>query len=99
MMREDAWPDWPIRGPRTVPWVLKFMEQNGGSPMGRHMRFRTEAKLSPSDVGVDEHERACRMLEQMIFYDQLMVTNLASAESLCRAIQVQEERCRDRLAG
>ncbi|CAK0884122.1 unnamed protein product, partial [Prorocentrum cordatum] len=99
MMREDAWPDWPIRGPRTVLWVLKFMEQNGGRPMGRHMRFRTEAKLSSSDVVVDEHERACRMLEQMVFYDQLMVTNLACAESLCRVIQVQEERYRDRLAG
>eukprot|EP00959_Pyramimonas_sp_CCMP1952_P032200 675639-Pyramimonas_sp.AAC.1 len=35
----------------------------------------------------------------MIFYDQLMATNLASAESLCRIIQAQEERYRDRLAG
>eukprot|EP00959_Pyramimonas_sp_CCMP1952_P383384 8033476-Pyramimonas_sp.AAC.1 len=52
--------------------------------MGRHMRFRTEAKLSASDVGVDEHERVCRMLEQMVMHDQPMV---------------QEERYRDRLAG
>ncbi|CAK0838131.1 unnamed protein product [Prorocentrum cordatum] len=99
LMREDAWPDWPIRGPRTVMWVLRFIEQNGGTPMGRHMRFRTEAKLSASDVGVDEHERACRMLEQMVMYDQLMVTNLACAESLCRVIQVQEGRYRGHLAG
>eukprot|EP00959_Pyramimonas_sp_CCMP1952_P072079 1505424-Pyramimonas_sp.AAC.1 len=80
-------------------WVLRFIEQNGGAPMGRHMRFHTEAKLSASDVGVDEHDRACRMLEQMVMYDQLMVTNLACAESLCRVIQVQEERYRDCLAG
>ena len=99
LMREDAWPDWPIRGPRTVMWVLRFIEQNGGTPMSRHMRFRTEARLTASDVGVDEHERSCRMLEQMIIYDQLMVTNLACAESLCRVIQVQEERYRDRLSG
>ena len=34
-----------------------------------------------------------------MIYDQLMVTNLASAESLCRIIQVQEERYRDQLGG
>ncbi|CAK0837361.1 unnamed protein product, partial [Prorocentrum cordatum] len=27
LMRKDAWPDWPIRDPRTVMWALRFIEQ------------------------------------------------------------------------
>ncbi|CAK0851426.1 unnamed protein product [Prorocentrum cordatum] len=97
-MSEGAFPDWPVRGPRTALWVLKFMEAHGGTPTGRHSRWLSETRLQGHEPGVDEHERACRTLERMVIYDQLNVANLASGEMLARTVQLQEERYRDRVA-
>ncbi|CAK0911882.1 unnamed protein product, partial [Prorocentrum cordatum] len=97
-MTEGAFPDWPVRGPRTALWVLKFMEAHGGTPTGRHSRWLSETRLQGTEPGVDEHERACRTLERMVIYDQLNVANLASGEMLARSVQLQEERYRDRVA-
>ncbi|CAK0848746.1 unnamed protein product, partial [Prorocentrum cordatum] len=84
-MTEGAFPDWPVRGPRTALWVLKFMEAHGGTPTGRHSRWLSETRLQGTEPGVDEHERACRTLERMVIYDQLNVANLASGEMLARS--------------
>ncbi|CAK0810486.1 unnamed protein product, partial [Prorocentrum cordatum] len=97
-MTEGAFPDWPVRGPRTALWVLKFMEAHGGTPTGRHSRWLAETRSQGLEPGVDEHERACRTLERMVIYDQLNVANLASGEMLARAVQLQEERYRGRVA-
>ena len=48
---------------------------------------------------VQEDERACRTLEELLCFDQCNGAYLASAELLVRAIQVQHERYRDRSAG
>ncbi|CAK0840077.1 unnamed protein product [Prorocentrum cordatum] len=97
-MVEHAWPDWPVKGPRARRWVLRFMETNGGAPLGRRARWRTEARLHALEFGVAEHERACRLLEFMTIYDQLNVVDLASGELLAHIVQLHEERCRERLA-
>ncbi|CAK0908097.1 unnamed protein product, partial [Prorocentrum cordatum] len=97
-MTEGAFPDWPVRGPRTALWVLKFMEAHGGTSLVRHSRWLSETRLQGHEPGVDEHERACRTLERMVIYDQLNVANLASGEMLARSVQLQEERYRDRVA-
>ncbi len=98
-MTEPAWTDFPSRGPRTCLWMLRrFMEANGGTPLGRHARWRAEARLQPGEVGVDEHERACRQLELMCLYDQLNVPALAAGKLMARVVQMHEERYRDRMA-
>ena len=97
-MREDPWPDWPIAGPRTALWCCRFIAQHGSTPMGRHVRWRQEAGLTDSDLGVDEHEKSCRALEHAAVFDQVNVPNLASLEVICRDLQVQEERYRERVA-
>ena len=43
-----------------------------------------------------QHEAYCRAVELMVTFDQLSVGSLASAEFLCRQIQMQEERWRER---
>ncbi|CAK0804096.1 unnamed protein product, partial [Prorocentrum cordatum] len=97
-MEEGAFPDWPVRGPRTELWTLKFMEAHGGTPTGRHSRWLSETRFAGHEPGVDEHERVCRILERKVVHDPLNVANLASGEMLARAAQLQEERYRDRLA-
>ena len=93
---ENEWKDWPIRGPRTIGWVCRFINENGGTPMGRHSKWKSEARLQ-SEPGVAEHEAACKLLQTMMCYDQLDVGNLASAELLGRQIQMVEEKYKDRM--
>ncbi|CAK0865335.1 unnamed protein product, partial [Prorocentrum cordatum] len=97
--REDQWAGWPVRGPRTALWVLRCIIEHGGTPTGMHSRWRSEARLQEHEPGVQEHERSCRALEELICYDQCNGANLAAVELLVRNIQVQQERYRDRSAG
>ncbi|CAK0904820.1 unnamed protein product, partial [Prorocentrum cordatum] len=97
--REDPWAGWPVRGPRTALWVLRYIVDHGGTPTGMHSRWRSEARLQEHEPGVQEHERSCRALEELICYDQCNGANLAAVELLVRNIQVQQERYRDRSAG
>ncbi|CAK0851969.1 unnamed protein product, partial [Prorocentrum cordatum] len=97
--REDQWEGWPVRGPRTTHWVLRYIVDHGGTPTGMHSRWRSEARLQEHEPGVQEHERACRALEELLCFDQCNGANLAAAELLARTIQVQQERYQDRSAG
>ena len=36
MQLEEAWDDWPIKGPRTVRWCLEHMITYAGTPKGWH---------------------------------------------------------------
>ena len=96
---EETWGDWPIRGPRTVVWLLRFFRDNGGSPVAYFSKFKAEGKLNATDPGIDEMERACRCLETMICYDQLNAGNIACAELLARSIQMVAEKYRERFVG
>ncbi|CAK0813303.1 unnamed protein product, partial [Prorocentrum cordatum] len=97
--REDQWEGWPVRGPRTTHWVLRYIVDHGGTPTGVRSRWRSEARLQEHEPGVQEHERACRALEELLCFDQCNGANLAAAELLTRTIQVQQERYQDRSAG
>ena len=97
-MHELPWGDWPLKGPRTLLWVLGYICRNGGTPLGRHARWKADAYLDDSDPGVDVHLLCCRLLEFGIVYDQVHATNLASMELVGRTLQTQEELYRDRFA-
>ncbi|CAK0867752.1 unnamed protein product [Prorocentrum cordatum] len=98
LLTETPWADWPVRGPRTLKWVCHFLAANGGSPVARHHRWKTDCRLS-SEGGVDEHLRICTALENAVCFDQLNVTEMVSFELLGRALQIIEEKYRERLAG
>ena len=51
--------DWPIKGPRTVIWLLRHMIANGGTPMAFHHRWLSETRLDSSSGGVSEHMTWC----------------------------------------
>ena len=49
--------------------------------------------LPDTDPAVVAHEMLCKILETMAVYDQLNTSELASAELVCRQIQLTEEKC------
>ncbi|CAK0846173.1 unnamed protein product [Prorocentrum cordatum] len=93
-MTELPWPDWPVRGPRTLRWVAEFMAQRSGTPTAHHQRWLAETGLDPADPGVEIYQTGCVVLETAITYDQEHATNLAHLELVARSIQVQEEKYR-----
>ena len=65
-------------------------------PAGAPQQVDGGGRLSQIDAGVAEHERRYAYLEQMVVYDQPNSPDIASAETVRRGIQVQEERWRER---
>ena len=97
-LSEDSFKDWPVPGPRTTIWCLKFMLENGGTPKGWHSKWKSECRLQPTDGGVAMHDAACSFLELGLCYDQLQLGNCAFAEQVCRQLQMVEERWKERMA-
>lgn len=91
-------PGFLVRGPRTARWVLNFLAEQG-SPLQRHTRFKTDAKLSSSDPGMAQHEQLCKLLQTGACFDQYDMTNSAMVELICRELQMIEERYSSRLHG
>lgn len=99
LLMQDAWPDFPVRGPRTTLWVLRFMSEQGTTPRGWHQKWRTEMRLQLSDQGVSLHKLSCEFLEHLVCFDQTNAPNLAAAEAASRQLQLVEERWRERAIG
>jgi hypothetical protein len=91
----EQFDDWPLAPPRSVPWCLTYLKKEG-------RRFLALAKVEGSWWGIAEHKELCRYLRLMSLYDQLDVSNLASAESMFRRLQTIEfsylEKIRDQQA-
>lgn len=90
--------DWPISGPRTVKYVLSQMLDHGGSAMGHHQAWRVACKLQPTDAPAMEHEAWSKVLQTLMTYDQVDVTNLAGGEMIVRALQRIEEKHKFKLS-
>jgi hypothetical protein len=86
-----AWADWPITGPRTATWCLKWMLHRAGSPLGWHQQWVQLGRLSEEDPVVRAHEFACRGLETGACYDQLDLGALACFEIFARQLQTCED--------
>ncbi|CAK0838172.1 unnamed protein product [Prorocentrum cordatum] len=98
LQTETVRADWPVKGPRTLPWVLGFMLRMAGGAMAWHNRWIAMMQLGESDENVKLHETLCRVLEAALCRDQLVICELASYEYLARQLQlverVFEERAR-----
>ena len=41
-MEQIEMSDWPIRGPRTALWLMRFIQTYGSGPLSRHTKWRSE---------------------------------------------------------
>ena len=83
-------PRFVVQGPRTAAWVMRFIGENGGTPLGRHTKFKADARLGSSDAGCSAHEHSCKLLQTALAVDQLDGSNLVSVESKFRRLQTIE---------
>ena len=93
-MEQIEMSDWPIRGPRTALWLMRFNQTYGSGPLSRHTKWRSETHPPAGNALVSEHEMISEVLERASVFDQLDVPNLSSFECLCRRYQAIEETLR-----
>lgn len=96
MLTESEWSDWPLEGPRTLAWLLKFIAQNYGSSTVRLSRFPAERRLTYADVTVSEQFSIMQVLELAIVVDQVQASELACFELAARRAQMAELKHRSR---
>jgi hypothetical protein len=86
----QAFPDWPLKGPRTASWCIDYLNKQPGGPQDHHQLWKTQSKIQNSDWGISEHDTLMQILQHASSYDQLDVCNLASFEVLLRRAQTIE---------
>eukprot|EP00959_Pyramimonas_sp_CCMP1952_P250459 5234927-Pyramimonas_sp.AAC.1 len=62
-MSETAWVGWPVKGPRTALWRVRFLGEQGAHPRARRSKWRAGRGLTANDTGVSDHELAMRAVE------------------------------------
>ena len=87
---EAAFADFPVPGPRTVAWCVKYLNRKAVGPREHHKWWRTTNRLWPDMWGVTEHSDILVALEHAGCYDGLDVVNLGSFELLLRRAQLIE---------
>ncbi|CAE8597430.1 unnamed protein product [Polarella glacialis] len=95
-LREETFTDYPLTGPRTSSWCMKYLNRQPGGAADRHALWRQGSKVSPSDWGVAEHETLLEAVKLAMSYDQLELANLACFEILFRRLQTIEYCYQDR---
>ena len=95
-MSGDRWDDWPVDGPQTFAWDIRFMANQGGTPTGWHSEWKSDGKLDASSHIVAFHGVCCQMIETLLCYDQLNGVNVATGELLMRQVMLAEERLKGR---
>ena len=98
VLPEDAVVGWPLTGPRSLRWILRFIgAQCNTGPTGRLHQFMALTKLTFQDKYVSEYSVLCKVLELAVSFDQLKVSNLACIELVARRLQLIEEKYRFRM--
>ena len=96
---ETEFTDWPVKGPRTVKWCLKYLNAQPGGPVEHHHLWRRTGGLTAADFGVTEHESIMEALKMSTTYDQYNVVNSAAFEVLLRRAQTIEYAHQERGRG
>jgi hypothetical protein len=99
LLTESPWSGWPVGGPRTFLWCVRFMAEHSLHPMAHHGRLVQLAGLNPSDPAAQEHGLLLRCMEFGITFDQLQCGELACMELIARRAQMIEMKHREKLGG
>ncbi len=78
--------------PRSTLYYAKEVANLGYGPVARHEKWVVDNKLTQDVAGVAEHEVGFEILEVLVCYDQVDVSNLATVERPLRRLQYVEER-------
>ena len=100
LLREAEADQWPLDGPRTTRWLMKYCLKFGGGALARHTKWVHEHRVPQNDPAVYVHEVLSEFFEIAGTYDQLDVSNLACVERLARWYQdIEDQHQREETIG
>ena len=85
---ETPFGDWPVLGPQTAAWCLRFIYTKAGVARDDQRRVKFVFRLAKDDYGLDLDEWALRALGHMQESDWLGLPDIAAEEDLLRAAQL-----------
>ena len=94
--KESHFEDWVVPGPRSAPWVNRFLSKRSGA-MAHDSKWAHETKLPPENADRQLHNFISKLYTTALEYDQYDTTNSATFELMLRELQVIEERHKDKL--
>ncbi|CAK0827125.1 unnamed protein product, partial [Prorocentrum cordatum] len=89
-LREEPFPDWPLDGPRTTLWCLRFLDRKRGGAIEHFHQFVSYYRLSRDDFGVTHYESIMRMVDYLMTWDLLDLPNVVGVEVMLRQAQLYE---------
>ncbi|CAK0790921.1 unnamed protein product, partial [Prorocentrum cordatum] len=89
-LREEPFPDWPLDGPRTTLWCLRFLDRKRGGAIEHFHQFASYYRLSRDDFGVTHYESIMRMVDYLMTWDLLDLPNVVGVEVMLRQAQLYE---------
>ncbi|CAK0831590.1 unnamed protein product [Prorocentrum cordatum] len=89
-LREESFPDWPLDGPRTTLWCLRFLDRKRGGAIEHFHQLVSYYRLSRDDFGVTHHESITRMIDYLMTCDLLDLPNVVGVEVMLRQAQLYE---------
>ncbi|CAK0792755.1 unnamed protein product, partial [Prorocentrum cordatum] len=92
LQTETVRADWPVKGPRTLLWVLGFMQRMADGFMAWHTSWSAMTKLGEHDESAKLRETMRRVIETALCHDQIARCELAPLEYLARQLQLGEGR-------
>jgi hypothetical protein len=96
-MKDAEFDDWPVLGPHTTVWLVKFMILRAGSCLGYHERWMSEVKLDYTAAGTVEHQGWCRFFDTAISWDFLDLGKIAAAEIGARRVQMIHDKWKHKM--
>ncbi|CAK9088616.1 Uncharacterized protein SCF082_LOCUS41845 [Durusdinium trenchii] len=85
-MSQQAFDDWPHRGPRATREFLESVCENGGDFATYHASFMRKSGLPDSCAAAHELRNLLQIVKFAISYDQVDCSNLAAIEQAVRRI-------------
>ena len=95
-LSQSSWDGWPLSGPRTAVWCVRYISETDGHPTAHYTRWRYQASLSLSDAGVGDLESGLKMIEYAMCFDRVNIGELACFELLLRKLQLIELKYKNR---
>ena len=71
------------------------MRKQGLTPVSQSAQWAIRSKICRNDWARHEHESLSKILEALLCYDQLNVSNLLGVERICRRLQIWEQAYRN----
>lgn len=87
MSKKVEFGDWPVRGPRSTPWLVRQLSEGVHTPIAHHARFVSFLRMPVFDP-----PSRCSTRRGRAYYKRWSATTRSTSSTWCRQLQLLEDR-------